>query len=101
MQYRSFGKSDLVASVIGFGGWPMGRGSYGSFDDNEVVRAVHTAMDTGITLFDTAPAYGKGEGERLLGRALAGKREGIVLVSKGGIRPAKQGPPTATARGSS
>ena len=69
----------------------MGRGSYGSFDDNEVVRAVHTALDSGITLFDTAPAYGKGEGERLLGRALAGKRDRIVLVSKGGIRPGETG----------
>jgi aryl-alcohol dehydrogenase-like predicted oxidoreductase len=91
MQYRNFGKSDLVTSVIGFGGWPMGRGSYGSFDDGEAVRAVHTAMDRGITLFDTAPAYGKGEGERLLGKALDGKRDRIVLVSKGGIRPGETG----------
>ncbi|MDP6402838.1 MAG: aldo/keto reductase [SAR202 cluster bacterium] len=92
MQYRNFGKSDLATSAIGFGGWPMGRGGYGSFDDREVVRSVHSAMDMGVTLFDTAPAYGKGEGERLLGQALAGRRDRVVLVSKGGIRPGERGP---------
>ncbi len=86
MQYRNFGKSDLVTSVIGFGGWPMGRGHYGSFDEDEVIRAVHEAIDQGITLFDTAAVYGWGEGEKLLGRALKGKRDRVVLVSKGGRR---------------
>ncbi len=86
MQYRNFGKSDLVTSVIGFGGWPMGKGHYGSFDENEVIRAVHEAIDQGITLFDTAAVYGWGEGEKLLGRALKGKRDKVVLVSKGGRR---------------
>ncbi len=86
MQYRNFGNSDLKTSVIGFGGWPMGRGHYGSFDEDEVVRAVHVAIDNGITLFDTAAVYGWGEGEKLLGRALKGKRDRVVLVSKGGRR---------------
>ena len=85
MYYRSFGKSDLMTSAIGFGGWPMGRGQYGDFDENEVVHAVHAAIDYGITLFDTAAVYGWGEGERLLGKALKGKREKVVLVSKGGL----------------
>ena len=84
MQYRNMGKSDLVTSVIGFGGWPMGKGSYGSFDEDEVVRAVHVAIDLGVTLFDTASGYGRGEGETLLGRALEGRRDKVVLVSKGG-----------------
>ena len=84
MQYRNFGKSDLVTSAIGFGGWPMGRDSYGSFDEDEVVRAVHAAIDLGVTLFDTASVYGNGEGEKLLGRALQGRRDKVVLVSKGG-----------------
>ncbi len=86
MQYRNFGNSDLKTSVIGFGGWPMGRGHYGSFDEDEVVRAVHAAIDNGITLFDTAAVYGWGEGEKLLGRALKGKRDRVALVSKGGRR---------------
>ena len=85
MLYRKFGVSDLETSVVGFGGWPMGRGHYGSFDDNEVVRAVHASIDLGVTLFDTAAVYGWGEGEKLLGRALEGKREDVLIVSKAGI----------------
>ncbi len=85
MRYKKFGNSDLETSVVGFGGWPMGRGHYGSFDDNEVVRAVHASIDMGVTLFDTAAVYGWGEGEKLLGCATEGKREGIVIVSKAGI----------------
>lgn len=85
MRYKKFGNSDLETSVVGFGGWPMGRGHYGSFDDNEVVRAVHASIDLGVTLFDTAAVYGWGEGEKLLGRALEGKREDVVIVSKAGI----------------
>ena len=85
MRYKKFGNSDLETSVVGFGGWPMGRGHYGSFDDYEVVRAIHRSIDLGVTLFDTAAVYGWGEGEKLLGRAIQGKREDIVLVSKGGL----------------
>ena len=85
MRYKKFGNSDLETSVVGFGGWPMGRGHYGSFDDDEVVRAVHASIDLGVTLFDTAAVYGWGEGEKLLGRALEGKREDVVIVSKAGI----------------
>ena len=85
MRYKKFGNSDLETSVVGFGGWPMGRGHYGSFDDNEVIRAVHASIDLGVTLFDTAAVYGWGEGEKLLGRALEGKREDVVIVSKAGI----------------
>lgn len=85
MRYKKFGNSDLETSVVGFGGWPMGRGHYGSFDDDEVVRAVHASIDLGVTLFDTAAVYGFGEGEKLLGRAIEGRRDRIILVSKAGI----------------
>ena len=85
MRYKKFGNSDLETSVVGFGGWPMGRGHYGSFDDNEVVRAVHASIDLGVTLFDTAAVYGWGEGEKLLGRALEDRRGDVVVVSKAGI----------------
>ena len=71
----------------------MGRGGYGSFDEGEVVRAVHAAIDAGVTLFDTAPIYGWGEGEKLLGKALQGKRDRVVLVSKGGIQWDEPGGP--------
>ena len=47
MQYRNFGKSDLVTSAIGFGTWPMGRGMFGAFDEDEIARAVDLSIDRG------------------------------------------------------
>ena len=85
MRYKKFGNSDLETSAIGFGGWPMGSGHYGSFDEQQVIRAIHRSIELGVTLFDTAAIYGWGEGEKLLGRAIAGRRDKIVLVSKGGL----------------
>ena len=90
MQYRNMGKSDLVTSAIGFGGWPMGQGHYGSFDEKGVTRAIDAAIDQGVTLFDTAAGYGWGEGEKLLGKVLKGKRDAVVLVSKGGVNLTSQ-----------
>ncbi len=86
MEYRKFGNSNLETSVIGLGGWPMGRGQYGSFDENEVIKAVHKALDLGVTLFDTAQVYGWGAGEDIMGRALRGKRHDCIIVTKGGLR---------------
>jgi len=63
----------------------MGRGHYGSFDENEVIKTVHKAIDVGVTLFDTAQVYGWGAGEELMGRALRGKRRNCIIVSKGGL----------------
>ena len=85
MRYKKFGNSDLLTSVVGFGGWPMGSGHYGSFDEQQVIAAIHRSIELGVTLFDTAPVYGWGEGEKLLGKAIAGRRDEIVLVSKGGL----------------
>ena len=47
MLYKKFGNSDLETSAIGFGGWPMGRGHYGSFDEEQVIRSIHRSMDLG------------------------------------------------------
>ena len=83
MRTREFGNSGLWSSVVGFGGWPMGRGMYGDLDDDEAKAAVRAAYDNGVTLFDTAAVYGWGYGEKLMGEALKGIREKIVLVTKG------------------
>ena len=83
MRNRMFGNSGLETSVIGYGGWPMGRGMYGDFDDDEAIAAARTSYDNGITLFDTAAVYGWGYGENLMGKALKGIRENVVLVTKG------------------
>jgi len=86
VEYRRFGNSELETSVVGLGGWPMGKGQYGSFDENEVIKAVHKALDLGVTLFDTAQSYGWGAGEELMGRALKGRRHDCIIVTKSGVR---------------
>ena len=63
----------------------MGKGHYGSIDEQEIIRAIHSGISHGVTLFDTAPVYGWGAGEALLREALKNKREQVVLVSKDGI----------------
>ena len=83
MRKRMFGNSGLETSVIGYGGWPMGRGMYGDFDYDEAIRAARASYEEGVTLFDTAAVYGWGYGENLMGKALKGIRENVVLVTKG------------------
>jgi aryl-alcohol dehydrogenase-like predicted oxidoreductase len=84
MEYRRLGRSGPEVSAIGFGCWEMGGSGYGVTDEAEVARAVHRAIDLGVTLFDTAPVYAFGGSEEALGRALGKRRNEIVLVSKGG-----------------
>ena len=82
MEYRSFGKTDLKVSAIGFGCWEVG-GTYGRIDRGEFDRAVHQAIDRGITCFDTAEAYGPNE--ELVGEALAPFRSKVVIATKFGF----------------
>jgi aryl-alcohol dehydrogenase-like predicted oxidoreductase len=86
MKYRTFGNTGLTVSVIGFGLWPIGgtikAGDYGVVDHSEAIRAIHRAMELGITLFDTAPAYGDGHGEEVLGEALVGNRKASIITTK-------------------
>jgi aryl-alcohol dehydrogenase-like predicted oxidoreductase len=84
VEYRALGDTGLTVSAIGFGCWEMGNPGYGSTDDSEVIAAVHRAMELGVTLFDTAPNYGFGGSEIVLGRALQGRRDNVVLVTKVG-----------------
>lgn len=85
MEQRQMGDSSLVCSAVGFGTWEMGKTQYGQIDDNEAAEAVRYALDHGITLFDTAEAYGPGHSEILLGKALGSRRKDIVLVTKVGL----------------
>ena len=77
MQYRRMGDSDLEVSAIGFGAWEVG-GQYGSYVEQEFVDAVQQALDLGVTLFDTALAYGAGRSEALLGDAAAHLGDDLV-----------------------
>jgi aryl-alcohol dehydrogenase-like predicted oxidoreductase len=86
MEQRRFGDSDLVCSALGFGTWEMSTTQYGAIDVGEASRAVSTAIDRGITLFDTAEIYGPYHSEEILGRALGTRRKEIALVTKVGFR---------------
>ncbi len=85
MEKRQFGNSDLYASAIGFGTWEMSTRQYGHIDAGEATRAVQSAIDQGITLFDTSETYGPFHSERLLGRALRARRKDVILVTKVGF----------------
>jgi aryl-alcohol dehydrogenase-like predicted oxidoreductase len=84
MEYRQFGKTDLKVSAIGFGCWEIG-GTYGRIDETQFHRAVEQAIDSGITCFDTAEAYGMGVSEETLARALGSRRRDVVIVTKFGV----------------
>ena len=84
MEYRAFGRTGLDVSAIGFGCWEIG-GGYGHFEESDVVKAVHRALDLGINLFDTAEGYGFGQSEEILGKALGARRQEAIVVTKWGI----------------
>ena len=97
MRTRTFGTSGLETTVIGYGGWPMGRGMYGSLDDAEAMKAAQAAYDGGVRLFDTAAIYGWGYGETLMGEAIKSFRKDIVLVTKGAREWQRDNPDRSTA----
>jgi aryl-alcohol dehydrogenase-like predicted oxidoreductase len=87
MQHRPLGRTGLEVSEISFGAWQLGNDDcWEGMDRATAQRLVHAALDGGINLFDTAPNYGGGESEELLGEALSGRRQDVVLVSKFGHR---------------
>ena len=83
MEKRQLGRSGIEVSPIGVGCWAMGGQDWGGgTDDAESIRAIHTALDMGVNLFDTANVYGMGHSERVLGKALAGRRDTVVIATK-------------------
>src|SRR6516162_7040019 len=87
MEVTSIPDITTPASRIGLGTWAMGGMQWGGTDDNESVKTIHAALDVGITLIDTAPAYGFGHSEKVVGRAIAerGGRDRIVIATKVGL----------------
>ena len=83
MKYRKLGKYGPTVSAIGLGAGSATT-NFGERDDDVQIATVHRAMDLGVTLFDTADRYMGGRHERLLGRALKGRREKVIVCSKFG-----------------
>ncbi len=94
---RTLGKSGIEVSAMGMGCWAIGGpwtyapgevdpypAGWGKIDDKESTRAIHTGLDLGINFFDTAANYGAGHSEKILGKALVGKRDQVVIATKFG-----------------
>lgn len=85
MQTREIGNSGIEASVIGLGTWAMGGWMWGGTDEKASIDAIHASLDLGVSLIDTAPAYGLGVSEQIVGKAIKGRRDKVVLATKCGL----------------
>ena len=86
MEYRKLGDSDLEVSVIGFGAWGIGGAPFWSTEgDHPSCKAILKAFDLGVNFFDTAPVYGFGHSEELLGKTLKPVRDKVILATKCGL----------------
>ncbi|MFT3903980.1 MAG: aldo/keto reductase [Niabella sp.] len=87
MQYRKLGETDLNVSVITFGAWAAGGWMWGKTERPDAVEAIRAAYDAGVTSIDTAPIYGQGTSEEIVGEAIKGlPREKVQILTKFGMR---------------
>ena len=96
IETTALGRQGLVVSRQGLGCMGMSE-FYGTRDDQESTATIHRALDLGITLLDTADIYGPFTNEELVGRAIAGRRDEVVLATKFGIVRDPASPATSTA----
>ncbi|KQV81414.1 aldo/keto reductase [Rhizobium sp. Root1220] len=82
---REIGKSGVAASAVGLGTWAIGGWMWGGTDEAESIAAIQASLDAGVTLIDTAPAYGLGRSEEIVGKALKGRRDTAVIATKCGL----------------
>jgi len=85
MKTNTLGQSGIACSAVGLGTWAMGGWMWGGNDDAAAIEALRASLDEGVTLIDTAPAYGLGRAERLVGQALRGRRHEAVIATKCGL----------------
>ncbi|MBE9519026.1 MAG: aldo/keto reductase, partial [Bacteroidetes bacterium] len=86
MEKRALGKSALPVSPIAFGAWAIGGWMWGGADKKDAIRAIHACLDNGVTSLDTAPIYGFGQSEEIVGEAIKGKRDSYEILTKCGMR---------------
>jgi len=87
LEYINIKGTNLIASRIALGTWAIGGWMWGGSDEKESIRTIHAALDHGINLLDTAPVYGQGRSEEIVGEALRqdGRRESVILATKVGL----------------
>lgn len=87
MKYRKLKNTDLELSVVTFGAWALGGWMWGGTEQNDATAAIHTAYDLGVTSIDTAPAYGQGLSEEIVGDAIKDiPRDKVQILTKFGLR---------------
>ncbi|MGC9320487.1 MAG: aldo/keto reductase [Armatimonadota bacterium] len=86
MQLRQIGTSDLEATPIVFGAWAIGGWLWGGTDDEKAVEGINAAIDAGINAIDTAPVYGFGHSERVVGEGIRDRRDEVLIFTKCGLR---------------
>ena len=91
MEYITLKNSDLRVSRLCVGGCPMGGHGWGNVQEQELIDAVHAALDRGINFFDNADTYGLGQSEKTLGKALGSRRGEAVIATKFGVRVGSRG----------
>lgn len=85
MRYKKFGNTGLTVSEICLGTWAYGNDYFGKVDDNESIDAVRASIEEGINIIDTAPAYGAGHAEEVVGKAIKGLRDKVIITTKCGV----------------
>lgn len=85
MEYRTLGNSGLQVSEIGFGAWAIGGDAWGPVEDTASLRAMERALDLGVTFIDTADVYGNGHSETLVAKVIKGRRDQVIVATKGGL----------------
>lgn len=88
MQHRTIGNTNIEVSEVGLGTWAFASGAYGSVEESDSINTIKLAIDSGITLFDTAPLYGNSErdgiSEEILGKGLGSDRDKVLISTKFG-----------------
>ena len=82
---RTLGNSGIEASAVGLGTWAIGGWMWGGTDEARSIAAIQAALDAGISLIDTAPAYGQGLAEEIVGKAIKDRRDDVILATKCGL----------------
>ncbi len=85
MEYRRLGPSDMNVSEIGFGTWAIGGDAWGPVEDAASIAAMERALELGINFIDTTDVYGNGHSETLVAQVLKGRRDQVIVSTKGGL----------------
>ncbi len=85
MRYQALGTSGIEASVVALGTWAIGGWMWGGTEEADSIKCIHAAIDAGINFIDTAPVYGFGTSEEVVGKAIKGRRDKVVLATKCGL----------------